>query len=411
MSQSQEGPDALIRETIEYLASFERESASEGERRAAAWIAERLESLGCAARVEQGEASGGYWLPLGLASAAAAAAGMLALGAARSTRKARGRRALAVAAGAVAAAAFADDVSCGRHWLRRLALPRRSCWNVVAESGDRGADQTLAILAHHDAAHSGVVFDPRITSALAGRLGTLYERSRSTPPAIGLAFAGPALVPVATLLGRARLLRLGTLLSLASAAAFIDIGRRKVVPGANDNLTAVAVLLAIARELAHRPLTGLRVLLVSTGAEESLLEGMRAFGERHFASLPRERTRFICLDSVGSPELRLLEGEGMLRMYEYDRRLSALLAASAESLGVRLGPSLRMRNGTDGLVPLKAGYATASVISVEPAKKAPSNYHWPTDTPENVDYATVEDTARLCIEAIQRVRDEVAPGG
>ena len=27
--------------------------------------------------------------------------------------------------------------------------------------------------------------------------------------------------------------------------------------------------------------------------------------------------------------------------------------------------------------------------------KLPTNYHWPTDTPDNVDYGTVADCARL----------------
>ena len=37
--------------------------------------------------------------------------------------------------------------------------------------------------------------------------------------------------------------------------------------------------------------------------------------------------------------------------------------------------------------------------------KAPSNYHWPTDTAENVHYDTMADGVRLC-EAIVRRLDE-----
>jgi hypothetical protein len=44
------------------------------------------------------------------------------------------------------------------------------------------------------------------------------------------------------------------------------------------------------------------VPLVSTG-EESFMEGMQAFGRRHFASLPADRTHVICVITVGSPEL------------------------------------------------------------------------------------------------------------
>ena len=51
-------------------------------------------------------------------------------------------------------------------------------------------------------------------------------------------------------------------------------------------------------------------------------------------------------------------------------------------------PNLRLRNGTDGLEPLAAGYPTATLCSVTDLKQ-PANYHWPTDVAENVDLGTV----------------------
>jgi len=51
-------------------------------------------------------------------------------------------------------------------------------------------------------------------------------------------------------------------------------------------------------------------------------------------------------------------------------------------------------------VPSHAGYPTATIGSMN-AWKGLDNYHKPTDTPENVDYATVEDAARLA-EAVTR---------
>ncbi|MGN6170652.1 MAG: hypothetical protein ACTHQQ_21170, partial [Solirubrobacteraceae bacterium] len=56
------------RSAIWELASFERPSASEGERRAAESIAARLREYGLQARVEQESAHGGYWWPLVMAN-------------------------------------------------------------------------------------------------------------------------------------------------------------------------------------------------------------------------------------------------------------------------------------------------------------------------------------------------------
>ena len=57
-------------------------------------------------------------------------------------------------------------------------------------------------------------------------------------------------------------------------------------------------------------------------------------------------------------------------------------------------PNLRLRNATDGLVALRAGYPTVTFGSVDEFK-IPTNYHWPTDTADRVDYGTVSDCARL----------------
>ena len=68
-------------------------------------------------------------------------------------------------------------------------------------------------------------------------------------------------------------------------------GSRAVVPGANDNLSAVGALVGLAAALRDRPVEGARVLLVSTGSEESFSEGMQGFGERHFDDLDPDADR------------------------------------------------------------------------------------------------------------------------
>ena len=128
------------------------------------------------------------------------------------------------------------------------------------------------------------------------------------------------------------------------------------------------------------------MLLVST-SEEGLCEGMETFGQRHFGELPRESTFILSIDTVGSPHLCVLRGEGMRGMREYPRRSLELIDGLAEELGIHLFPSLRLRNATDGSIALAGGYECASLASCTDLKQ-PANYHWPTDVPENVDYAT-----------------------
>ena len=131
---------------------------------------------------------------------------------------------------------------------------------------------------------------------------------------------------------------------------------------------------------------------------------MTAFAERHFASLPPQSTHVLCLDTLGSPRLAVLEGEGMLKMTDYPAEARDLVARCAERAGVDVQRGLRFRNATDGLIALRAGYPCAALVSVDEFK-VPTDYHWPTDTADRVDYARVADGARLCLELVR----ELAP--
>ena len=382
-------PDWL-RERLEELERIERPSASEGERRAAEWLVARFAELGAEARIEAESAHGTYWWPLGIG------AGLGALGAIAALR---GKRLLGACLGALGAAGIADDFPPGQRRLRRV-LPKRTTYNVVCELGPADAERTVVVIAHHDSAHSGLVFHPAIPP-LADRLG-LIEKSDTSPPLMAPVIGGPILAALGALTGRRLLAKLGLLLGLGSVAAMTDIGLRKVVPGANDNGTSVVALLALAERFVAEPPEGTRLVLLSTGSEESFSEGMKAFGERHFPSLPKESTFFLCLESIGSPHLLVLRGEGFLKMHEYPPRALALMDGLAEEMGIWLYPNLRLHNGTDGLESLAAGYETAALCGCTDLKQ-PANYHWSHDLAENVDFGTVADAIRLSEAAIRRL--------
>jgi Zn-dependent M28 family amino/carboxypeptidase len=215
-----------------------------------------------------------------------------------------------------------------------------------------------------------------------------------------LVVAGPALAGLGALLGRRRLRRLGGWMALLSTLAVGDIATRSVVPGANDNLAAVAVLVELARLLREQPAAGVRVLLVSTGSEESFMEGMRGFVARHAGALDRARTRFVVLECVGGPEAIVLEGEGMLRMHDYTPAVRDWLAACGERAGHRLRRGLRSGFATDALIALKAGYPTGVLAAIDRYKMAP-NYHSQRDVAAHLDFGTVAACTAICLEAVR----------
>ena len=153
---------------------------------------------------------------------------------------------MAVLGAGASAAILWDDLGYGSRWFRRTALPGQPTWQVATQAGDPEASRTVVFVAHHDAAHSGLVFHPAL-----GRIGPRiaprhHERALHTSNCVrGL--AGPrrdlyrrsARQPAAGVGG-------------AHARARCDRGddRHRPAfggPGANDNLGAVGAPLAYAR--------------------------------------------------------------------------------------------------------------------------------------------------------------------
>ena len=67
---------------------------------------------------------------------------------------------------------------------------------------------------------------------------------------------------------------------------------------------------------------------------------------------------------------------------------------------LRCAAECAARTSTDAVIPSRAGYPTATLASMD-RYKALSNYHKPTDTPENVDYRTVRHAVTVT-EAVAR---------
>ena len=372
-------PDQTLR-WIQELAAIERPSASCGERRAAEWIVEQLAKNATPARIEVEPAHGTH-LPFALPSALALVAGFIR------------PRSAAVVMAAVATAAIVDELGGHRRLVRRV-LARRRTYNVVADVGDPHASRTVVFVSHHDAARPwAAAFGALVSAPPPGLLG-----GRPLPVADTLVYA-----PFMVLLGVASRLRglrrIGMALCAFIVVLFSDIARRTPVPGANDNASGVAALLGIACDLTRSHPASLRVVLLSTGSEETMLEGMDAFLRRHRAELDPARTTVVCLDMLGWQRLVLRESEGVLRRYKSRSEDVDLLLRAASTVGVRLEVARRAAAPSDGLAARWAGLPT-TFLSSTAANGGHPHYHRPSDVPRNVDLDTVIAARRLCTQLV-----------
>ncbi|MEA2141451.1 MAG: hypothetical protein QOC91_1550 [Solirubrobacteraceae bacterium] len=404
--------DAVLREVVETLAPIDRTPCSRGEREAAELLADRLRAVPGVEVALEDEDSWGTFPPT--------ATGLGLLGIAGATLVLRGRRATGALVASAAFAGIVDEAQNGPRILRRLVRRRRRTVNLIARIGQHAAradaaagrgdgtragagpegraPSTLVVLAHHDAPQSGLLFDQTLQRRLYERAPQVLERFKTPLPQWWIGLGGGLATVTAALTARRGFARAGLVIGLLGTAAVADIWRNDTVPGANDNLSGVAALVGLAHLLAQEPIPGLRVLLVSCGAEETLQDGIRAFVARHRGELAPGQTAFVNLDTVGSPHLVMLEAEGPVWMESYAGPwLRDLLATHAERLGVTLHRGYRARASTDSVIPSRAGYPIATLVSMTDWR-SPANYHLPSDVPENLDYETVADATRLVLD-------------
>jgi hypothetical protein len=342
------------------LAAMDRSSAA-GERDSARWIAERLDG-----RVEPFRYQGTY----GWAHALHLLAGLVA---------------------PLPALVSLELEASGRlQWIRRL-LPAGEGANVIAERGD--GPRTVVVIAHHDTARTGLVWHPRVVALGAAR--NLKRRridGYEQPLALGFLLAAH---PHTRWLGRALL--------LLGAALQIDVARGASVPGANDNATGVAALLALADD----PPPGARLLLVAPGCEESGMGGMAAFLREHGGRLDPAATLFLSLDTLGCGTPIVLSGEGTILERRYAEEDLALAEAAAARAGLQPPQRWRIGGWTDPILARLKGFRAISLLSMGPGHF--THYHHPTDTPEHVDFDCVRDCLTLARAIVAEWADPPRP--
>ena len=390
LDQSPARPTAderTLREVVEGLAGLDRTPCSAGELEAARWIARRFRATGIGEVAEEEEPSWGTFVPQ--------ITGLGALGVVAALLATARRRLAATCCAVVAVAGIVDEAQNGPRLLRRVVRRRRTTFNVVAWAGDPQAARTLVVHAHHDAAQTGRFYDQSLMIALHRRRPQLTAKLKRQLPQWWLGLLAPVGALATNLLGRRSPALVGGLLGSLAVSAAADVWRSPTVPGANDNLSGVAALLALEEMVGEHPLGDLRLVLVSCGAEETLQDGIRGFVTSHRHELDPQRTWFLNLDGVGSPNLMMLEGEGPIWMEEHtDPDFRQLIAEVAREQGIPLERGLQARASTDTVIPSRAGYPSAFIGSITDWR-LPANYHLMSDTPENLDYGSVARATAL----------------
>lgn len=301
----------------------------------------------------------------------------------------------------------------GRPYPLRRLLFRRASQNVVSPPAAADERPAIVLCANYDAGRLGVIHSETATGVW-GRVAALspvpltpmrlvFWSIASLLPLIGARAAGveAAALEIAQLPG--------TLVLLAAALLLGEAELSETTPGANDNASAAAGVVELARRLSEQPLEHCACWLVLSGGGAATHEGMHRFLAAHAGELDRARTRFIALDAIGAGEVRFEASAGWVISHPSDPRMFELceaIAAAEPDLGAR---PWRNGTGTESLPPRLRGYGAISIAARDPLERKPLA-GTPLDTPDRIDPATLSRALSLAELLVRRLDDEAAGG-
>jgi peptidase M28-like protein len=384
-----------LRSDIEALVEVGRRApGSDAERRAAAYLKQRLEGLGRRVDVESVDVWPAWPLAYAIVAAAAVVGSVLSLSV----------PALGAALALVAAVLTFLDAGVLLPTLRRL-LGRRASQNVVSW-GDRDKPGMLLLVAHYDAGRGGIALGEKAEARRAA-FGKLVRRPIG--PLEPLFWAQLAVL-VCCILRLASLNGLlltvvqfiPTVFLIVAVALLIDIALAPTKAGENDNATGAALALRLADRFGGGRLDHFDVHVLLTGGQKAVAGGSRAFIRRHKRELGRKRTVILNLDAVGSGTVRYTNREGPLVAIKSHPQLVQLCQAIAEddedenAFGAR---PIVNRSPSDGYAARSAGLPAITISC-----RGRLDY-----VPARVDAEAIERAEGFCAELIRRLDAEVGP--
>jgi hypothetical protein len=364
-----------------------RGSCRPGEQQAAAYTAEKFRDLGLVdVQVQPFNGSptayGRYTVVFAAALLAQGFAALVATGWAYSL------------AGLVLAAAgygfFAESDFRG-NWTRWI-IASRSSQNVLARTCAGGVRERRAVIAAHLDSHRTPFFNSTPAWQRVYNLGFKISFIALILGAMLGVLAG-AMNGV----GWRVAFHLTAIPFLCGLLAFLHADRTPFSPGAYDNASGVACVLALAGHLARHPLPRTEVWFVGTGCEETGAGGMRALVEARGQDW--REALWINLDQTGIGDSYLRLEEGMLRRYrcKSEALQMARMAAAASAVTLRERVSQAF---SDAIIAHREGVLALS-FGASPAGGAPTPRHQLQDLPDRIEEATLGNTIRLVTSLLE----------
>ena len=191
--------------------------------------------------------------------------------------------------------------------------------------------------------------------------------------------------------------------------AYLFFHSYKPVPGAFDNLSAVSVVLGIAKYLSENKSNNevfpkhTKVHLISFAGEEAGLRGSKRYIKAHYDELTTSHTRVVNMDGIAQKDQVIIHNKESGIGVKHDPEVYELLLKIANDLNINAKLSALPFGATDGAAFSKKGISAADFGCMNLKGEVVSFYHTRLDIPDVVEKEALGQALQICLEYLKRV--------
>ena len=180
--------------------------------------------------------------------------------------------------------------------------------------------------------------------------------------------------------------------------------KKRVVDGANDNLTGCYIGLAILKALKDEgiELENTEIGVVCTGSEEAGLRGAKAWAGAHAAEMNDVPTFVFSYDTIAQNEQLMVNYRDLNATVKTDKDVGDLFLESCEELGIpcKKGYVPPLGGATDSAAFAQAGMRATGITALNHA--LPDFYHTRLDTPDALNASCLADCFAASVLALEK---------
>ena len=180
--------------------------------------------------------------------------------------------------------------------------------------------------------------------------------------------------------------------------------KKRVVDGANDNLTGCYIGLAILKALKDEGIEfeNTEIGVVCTGSEEAGLRGAKAWAGAHAAEMNDVPTFVFSYDTIAQNEQLMVNYRDLNATVKTDKEVGDLFFEACEELGIpcKKGVVPPLGGATDSAAFAQAGMRATGITALNHA--LPDFYHTRLDTPDALNASCLADCFAASVLALEK---------